>query len=62
MCRVFGAIVGIGLGYLAAMGIAALVNFDTGLSTASLSALLAITCCTVGALLGFLACRSPLRN
>lgn len=53
MHRVLGAIVGVGLGYLAAMGIAALLTVDTGLSTQNLSALLAITCCSVGAVIGF---------
>jgi hypothetical protein len=47
-----GALIGAGAGYLAAMAIAAVVPFDTGLKVRDLSAGLAITCCTVGVVVG----------
>jgi hypothetical protein len=50
--RVLGALIGAGVGYLAAMAIAAVVPFDTGLKVRNVSFVLAITCCTVGAIVG----------
>lgn len=50
--RVLGALIGAGAGYLAAMAIAAFVPFDTGLMVRNVSFVLALTCCTFGAVAG----------
>jgi len=62
MYRILGAVVGVGVGYVAAIGIAALLPIDTGLSIQNLSILLAATCCGAGAILGFLTCGSAIRQ
>jgi hypothetical protein len=50
--RILGVLMGAGAGYLAAMAIAAIVQFDTGLMVRNVSFVLALTCCTVGAMVG----------
>jgi hypothetical protein len=50
--RLLGALIGAGAGYLAAMAIAAVVPFDTGLQVRNISLVLATICCAAGAIVG----------
>lgn len=52
MSRICGAIIGIGAGYVAAIGIAAFVSAQ---DVQSLSLFLALTSCAVGAIVGVVA-------
>ena len=52
MRSILGAVLGILFGYLAAMAIAAVFPFDTGLRVRDTSLMLALVCCGCGAVFG----------